>query len=105
MLAFFAQTRKREIGLRMALGSRRLDIVYWMGRQMVAILGLGLAFGLLASIGLGKLIEGSLFGVEVWDPFTVATVLVATGLLACLASLLPMIRASRVEPAIALRAE
>ena len=89
----------------MALGGRRIDIVTWMGRQTVQILAAGLAFGLLAALALGRLLENSLFGVDVWDPLTVLAVLGATSLVASLASILPMIRASRIDPAIALRSE
>ena len=61
VLAFFAQTHTREIGLRMALGSRRAEIVAWMSRQTAAILALGLTFGLIAALGLSRLLENSLF--------------------------------------------
>ena len=105
VLAYFAQARRREIGLRMALGGRRIDIVSWMGRQTVKVLAAGLGFGLLAALALGRLLENNLFGVNVWDPLTVLTVLGATSLVAALASLLPLIRASRIDPAIALRSE
>ncbi|MEM6702005.1 MAG: ADOP family duplicated permease [Acidobacteriota bacterium] len=105
VLAFFAQTHTREIGLRMALGSQRLGIVSWMSRQTATILALGLTLGLGASAGLSKAMEGNLFGVKAWDPVTISTVLAATAVVAALGSLLPLVRASRVDPAIALKAD
>ena len=65
----------------------------------------GLAIGLVAWIGLSKVIEGGLFGVNAWDPALILAVLGATAAVATLGSVVPMIRASRVDPAIALRSE
>ncbi len=104
VLATFAQAHRREIGLRMALGGQRRQIVSWMGRQTLAILGLGLTVGLVASLALSRLLEGSLYGVTAWDPVLLLTVTLGAGVVAVLGSLLPLVRAARVCPAIALRA-
>ena len=103
VLATFALAHRREIGLRMALGGRRSQIVAWMGRQTLSILGLGLVGGLLASLALSRLLEGNLYGVDAWNPVSLLLVLVGAGIVALVGSLLPLVRATRVSPATALR--
>ncbi len=89
----------------MALGANRSDVVrlvVWQGMRMA---GVGLALGLVVSIGLTRVIEGFLFGVSALDVSTfVATSMVLIGT-AALASYLPARRATRVDPISALRAE
>ncbi len=105
VLAFFMHTHVGEIGLRMALGSQRLGIAAWMVRQMLVVVGLGAAAGLAASVALARLLESSLFGVEALDPTRIAVVLLCTLGTALLGAFLPVLRASRVQPSVALRAQ
>ncbi|HLE82885.1 MAG TPA: FtsX-like permease family protein, partial [Thermoanaerobaculia bacterium] len=97
--------RTREIGLRVALGADRTDILRLVVRQGLRLAGLGVVVGLAGALALVRWIESLLFGVRGTD---VATYLVA-GLVVCalawLASYLPARRATRVEPAAALRQE
>jgi ABC-type lipoprotein release transport system permease subunit len=67
--------------------------------------GAGLALGLPAAIGAGKLMSGQLFGVEPWDPVMLALATLLLGLAALVASLIPASRAAGVEPMVALRIE
>jgi predicted lysophospholipase L1 biosynthesis ABC-type transport system permease subunit len=97
--------RVQEIGIRMALGAQRSEVV----RQVVggSMLGVatGVALGLVLSLGLTRLMEGLLFEVSARDPWTLLRVTATLLGVALLSSLLPARRASRVDPAVALRGE
>jgi ABC-type antimicrobial peptide transport system permease subunit len=97
--------RRREIGVRMALGGRRVEIFRWvMGRSLRPVL-LGAALGLPAALVLGRLVRGLLFGVTLSDPPSLAAALVGLVAVAGLACALPARAALRVEPLEALRPE
>ena len=105
VLAYFVSQRSHEVGVRMALGANRSDVVLLVVLQGMRMAGVGLAIGLVVSIGLTRVIEGFLFEVSPLDVRTFAAtsmVLIAT---AALASYLPARRATRVDPISALRAE
>jgi putative ABC transport system permease protein len=103
VIAYTVSRQTHEIGIRMALGAGRADVlrmVLWMGARL---LGLGLAAGLLASFAVTRLIASQLWGVSPHDPVTlclVVAVVAASGLAACY---FPARRATRVDPMIALR--
>jgi putative ABC transport system permease protein len=105
VLAYSVEQRTSEIGLRMALGANRGRVVKMVLRGAFLQVGIGLALGIPAAIGAGKLISDQLFGVKPWDPImlTIATLLL--GLAALLASVVPARRAAVVEPMVALRNE
>ena len=105
VLAYSVEQRTSEIGLRMALGADRGNVVKMVLRGAFSQVGIGLALGIPAAIGAGKLITDQLFGVKPWDPImlTIATLLLA--LAALLAALVPARRAAGVEPMVALRTE
>jgi putative ABC transport system permease protein len=105
VMAFAVARRTREIGVRMALGARRADILGLVLRSGLAQLAAGIVLGLPAAAALARLLAASLFQVRPWDPwvFVLApAVLVVAGLLACL---LPARSAARVDPMESLRAE
>ena len=105
VLSYVATQRTREIGIRMALGAADRDVRQMFLRHGVVLSAVGIGAGLAAAVGLTRLMSSLLFGVRSDDPATyvaVAGVLAATGLLA---SYLPARRASRVDPADALRFE
>ena len=104
-VAYSVAQRTREIGIRLALGAQRenvLRLVLGQGARMVV---LGLIIGLLAAAGLGRLLTSLLYGVKATDPLTLAAVVVVLGAAALLASYLPARRAMRVDPLVALREE
>ncbi len=105
VLAYSVEQRTSEIGLRMALGADRGSVVNMVLRGAFSQVGIGLALGIPAAIGAGKLMTDQLFGVKPWDPImlTIATLLL--GLAALLASVVPARRAAGVEPMVALRNE
>jgi predicted permease len=105
VMAYMVEQRTSEIGVRMALGADRGRVVKMVLRGAFSQVGIGLALGIPAAIGAGKLMSGQLFGVKPWDPvmLTLATLLLA--LAALLASVIPARRAAGVQPMVALRNE
>jgi predicted permease len=105
VMAYTVEQRTSEIGVRMALGADRGDVVKMVLHGAFSQIGIGLALGIPAAIGAGKLMSGQLFGVRPWDPvmLTLATVLLSVA--ALLATLIPARRAAGVEPMVALRSE
>ena len=105
LLSFVVGQRTAEIGVRMALGASRFQILRDVLAQGVRLAGAGILIGLLASLALTRLMSTLLFGVHPNDPFVLAAI---TGILlgvALLATSVPAWRASKVEPMTALRAD
>ena len=105
VMAYTVEQRTSEIGVRMALGADRAGVVTMVLRGAFSQVGIGLALGIPAAIGAGKLMMNELFGVKPWDPvwLTLATLLLCVAGL--LASVIPASRAAGVEPMLALRNE
>ena len=106
VLAYATARKTHEIGIRMALGAERADVLRLVVRAGLRLVTAGVAIGLVVSLLLGRAIEGELArGVKAYDPMTLASttlLLVATGALACW---IPARRAARVDPMVALRYE
>ena len=105
LLAFLVSQRTRDIGVRLALGARRSDILRLVVGRAMLLTSIGVAAGLAGSVALAGAIRSMLYGVGERDPLTLAAtaiVLVAVALVACW---LPARRAARVDPMIALRCE
>jgi predicted permease len=105
VLAYTVAQRTREIGLRMALGAAPTRVRAMVMRQVGVMTVIGGAIGLAAAIGLGKLAESLLYQLKGWDPIVLAVSAVALTLVALGAGFIPALRASQVEPMIALRYE
>jgi predicted permease len=105
VMAFTVAHRTREIGLRMALGARPGSVLWIVMKEVLLLLGIGLAVGVPAAIALSRLVGTQLYGVKAQDPWVagLATVLLAG--VAALAGFIPARRASRIDPLIALRYE
>ncbi len=105
VLAYTAARRTHEIGIRMALGAERGDVLKLVINMGLRLVILGVAIGLAVSFGVARVIASQLWGVSPYDPATLITVpllLLITGLIACW---VPARRAARVDPLVALRYE
>jgi putative ABC transport system permease protein len=99
------ERRTSEIGVRMALGADRGRVIGMVVGGAFWQVGVGLALGIPAAIGAGKLMTTQLFGVKPWDPVMLTLATLLLGLAALLASVIPAWRAAGVEPMTALRTE
>jgi len=105
VMAYTVSVQTHEIGVRMALGAQRSNVLWTVLRRGLTVIAVGIAIGEAASLGLTQLLRTQLWGVSAHDPLTllgVVGVLVVVGTVACLA---PAVRATRVDPMVALRYE
>lgn len=105
LVAFSTRSRAREIGVRMAMGATRSQIVRLVVGETARLVAAGLAFGLVAALGFGRLLQSLLFDVTPGDPLTIAGVAALLAAVTLAASLAPARRATRVDPSAVLRAE
>jgi len=105
VLAYDVSQRTREIGIRMALGAVRRDVLSLVVGQSMRLLLIGIAAGTIAALLLTRFMSGLLFGVSPSDPITFASVALFLAAVAFLASYLPARRAACVDPMVALRCE
>jgi ABC-type antimicrobial peptide transport system permease subunit len=103
VMAYFVSRRTQEIGVRMALGATRRDVVLLVIRQSALPLAAGVVGGILASLALTSVLKAQLFGVTPRDPWTLAGVALGLTCVALGASLIPASRAAAVDPTQALR--
>jgi putative ABC transport system permease protein len=105
VMAYTVEQRTSEIGVRMALGADRGQVMKMVLRGAFSQIGIGLALGIPAAIGAGKLMTNQLFGVNPWNPTMLAVAALMLVLAALLASVIPARRAAGIEPMLALRNE
>ncbi len=103
VVAHRAAQRTYEIGVRLAIGARPLHIVGLICRQGLVLTGVGLALGLAGAVAGSRMLESWVFGITTTDAFTFAGVTILLALVALAASLIPAIRATRVDPAVTTR--
>ena len=105
VLAYSVSQRTREIGLRLAVGAGPAGVVRLIVFDGMSVAFAGIGAGLIAALGLGRWLTSLLYGVEPRDGLTFALVTVALSLIALAACALPAVRAARVDPILALRAD
>jgi ABC-type antimicrobial peptide transport system permease subunit len=103
--SYLVSQRRRELGIRVALGARRRDISRAVWQGTVTIIGIGVAIGITGAIGAGRLLSSLLFGVPPYDGLILIIAVAALGASGFLANWLPARRASRVDPLISLRTD
>ena len=105
VMSYTVAQRTREFGVRMALGAQATDVGGLVLRHATLLVGIGLALGLGAAFALTRLMSALLYGVAASDMMTFGTVAILLALVAIVASMVPVLRASRVDPLDALRVE
>src|SRR4029077_9249219 len=105
VISYNVGRRKQEIGIRMALGAPRGDVLLMVGREGVTLAGLGVILGLVSSFWLTGLLRTFVFNISVTDPATYAGVAALLLMVSLVASCVPARRAMRVDPIVALRYE
>jgi putative ABC transport system permease protein len=105
VIAYVVAQRTHEIGVRMALGARPQGVLRLVARQGLRFALTGGTIGTILALGAGRLLSSQLYGVSPFDPVIFGTVVLLLGSIALLASLIPALRAARVDPVIALRAD
>src|SRR5262245_38838963 len=103
VMAYSVTQRTREIGVRMALGADRSNVLGMVLRQGMTLVVIGLAIGIVGALGTARIVSGLLFGMSAVDPTTFAGVSIVLLFVAMLASYIPAWRASRLDPLQALR--
>jgi predicted lysophospholipase L1 biosynthesis ABC-type transport system permease subunit len=104
-LAYATARRTTEIGIRMALGARRAQVVGLVFGQNLAVMLAGTVTGLVAALLAARALASFLYGTSTHDPWVMAGSILTLGAIASAASLLPALRASRIEPMAAIRCE
>jgi predicted permease len=105
VVSYFVAQRTREIGVRMALGARRSDVLGMVVRRALGLVSLGLLVGLAGAFAVARALESVLFGLSATDPLTFVVATLVLTAVAILASYLPAQRAARVDPVRALRTD
>jgi len=105
LISYSVNQRTQEIGIRLALGAQRTDVLRMIVGQAGVLALVGIVIGAIGAALVTRLMTDLLFGVQPFDPLTFGAVAAILGSVALLASYIPGRRATRVDPAIALRAE
>lgn len=105
LMSYAVEQQTQELGIRMALGADRTQVLTLVLRQGMLPAGIGVAAGLAIAFGITRLLASLLYGVKASDPFTFALVAIVLMLVAVSATYIPARRAMNVDPAIALRDE
>jgi predicted permease len=105
LMAYSVVQRTREIGIRMALGAQRTDVLWATVRRSLAWIAAGIAVGIPLALNTSRVAQGLLFGLSAHDPGTFIAAMILMTTVGVLAACIPARRASRTDPLVALRAE
>ncbi len=105
VMAFVVAQRRKELGIRIALGAQPGAVIWIVMREVILLLTIGLAIGIPAAMGLGRYVAGQLYGIQVHDPFIASSTVLLLAIVSAAAGLIPAQRASRIDPILALRQE
>lgn len=105
VMSYMVASRTREIGVRIALGAQRGDMLQLVLREGMLLVGVGLAVGIPLSLASSRVLQSFLFGLRSSDPMSLFAVIFLLGIVATVAALVPARRATKVDPIVALRYE
>jgi len=105
VMAYMVERRGREIGIRMALGAHRGRVIWLVMREVLVVVGAGVAVGAPAALGLSRLVESQLYGIQPGDPASMALATLLLAGVTLLAGFIPARRAAACDPVRALRAD
>jgi predicted permease len=105
VMAFVVARRKKELGIRLALGAQPGFVIWLVMREVLLLLAIGLAIGVPAALGLGRYVASQLYGIDAQDPTIALATVALLSLVSAAAGLIPAHRASRIDPILALRHE
>jgi predicted permease len=105
VMAFVVARRRKELGLRLALGAAPSTVLWLVMKEVLVLLAAGLAVGIPAAIGAGRFVSAQLYGVDANDPWTAVSTVALLAVVSAAAGLIPAHRASRIDPILALRYE
>jgi putative ABC transport system permease protein len=105
VMAFVVARRKKELGIRLALGAQPGMVIWMVMREVLLLLTIGLAVGIPAAMWLGQLVSSQLYGIQPHDPLIAGSMMLLLTIVSAAAGLIPAHRASRIDPILALRYE
>ena len=105
VMAYTVAQRTREVGIRIALGAARGNVIWLVMREVLLLVAIGVIAGVTASLALTRVVQSQLFGLTPHDPLTLGLATAVLALVACAAGYIPAFRASRLDPMAALRYE
>jgi ABC-type antimicrobial peptide transport system permease subunit len=105
VMGFWVARRTREIGIRMALGAVRANVIWLVMREVLLLAGAGVLIGLAAALAVTRLVTSQLYGITPSDPATLVWATVGVGVIAALSGYVPARRATQVDPVAAIRCD
>jgi ABC-type antimicrobial peptide transport system permease subunit len=105
VMAFVVARRRKELGIRLALGAQAGGVIWLVMREVLILLAIGLGVGVPAAMALGRFVSTQLYGIEPNDPWMAGTTVLLLTLVSAAAGFIPAHRASRIDPILALRCE
>jgi len=105
VMAFVVARRRKELGIRLALGAQPAVLIWMVMREVLMLLAIGLAVGIPSAMALGRYVSTVLYGIKPSDPWMATSTMVLLTLVSVAAGLIPARRASRIDPILALRYE
>jgi ABC-type antimicrobial peptide transport system permease subunit len=105
VMAFVVARRRKELGIRLALGAQPGLVIWLVMREVLLLLAIGLAIGIPAAMALGQFVSSQLYGIKSHDPWIAGSTMAVLTIVSAAAGLIPAHRASRIDPILALRHE